>query len=53
LPTVRHAWLQVLRGGVTLNGQPLAEGDGAAVSQEPSLAVRAEKSAEIMLFDLA
>jgi hypothetical protein len=53
LPTARHAWLQVLRGGVTLNGQPMAEGDGAAVSQESSLAVRAEKPAEIMLFDLA
>jgi hypothetical protein len=41
LPAGRHAWLQVLRGGVTLNGQPLTAGDGAAVSEEPSLAVRA------------
>ena len=53
LPAGRHAWLQVLRGGVTLNGQPLSEGDGVAISEEPSLAVRAEQPAEIMLFDLA
>src|SRR3954454_17056777 len=31
----RHAWVQVLRGGVTLNGQPLVAGDGAALGDEP------------------
>ena len=30
----RYAWVQVARGGVTLNGQALAAGDGAAVSEE-------------------
>jgi redox-sensitive bicupin YhaK (pirin superfamily) len=49
----RHAWLQVLRGGVTLNGHALSAGDGAAVSEEDSLAVRAVDSSEVMLFDLA
>jgi len=48
----RHAWLQVLRGSVTLNGQPLATSDGAAVSEETSLTVQASTDAEIMLFDL-
>src|SRR5262249_24498495 len=27
----RHAWVQVARGSLTLNGQPLWQGDGAAV----------------------
>jgi len=48
----RHAWLQVLRGAVELNGHALAEGDGAAVSDEEVLAVRAANPAEVMLFDL-
>ena len=49
----RHAWLQVARGAVSLNGQKLEQGDGAAVSEEQALAIRAEKDAEILLFDLA
>lgn len=49
----RHAWLQVLRGGVDLNGRSLSAGDGAAVSDETSLALRADGPAEVLLFDLA
>ncbi len=49
----RHAWLQVLRGQATLNGRPLSAGDGAAVSDEGKLEVKAEREAEILLFDLA
>ena len=49
----RHAWLQVLRGSATLNGQSLAEGDGAAVSDEPGLEIRGVGDAEVLLFDLA
>jgi len=49
----RHAWLQVLRGKVTLNGQSLATSDGAAVSEERMLKIEAVEDAEIMLFDLA
>jgi redox-sensitive bicupin YhaK (pirin superfamily) len=49
----RHAWLQVLRGNVRLNGQPLSAGDGAAVSEEPTLTILADQASEIMLFDLA
>src|SRR5207248_9469316 len=36
----RHAWLQVLRGGVQMNGQMFAAGDGAAVSDEATLTVQ-------------
>jgi redox-sensitive bicupin YhaK (pirin superfamily) len=49
----RHAWVQVARGAVQLNGQALREGDGAAVSDEPGLALRAQGSAEVLVFDLA
>lgn len=53
LPPTRHAWLQVVRGNVTLNGVPLEKGDGAAVSDERSLAIQAVEPAELLLFDLA
>ena len=48
----RHAWMQVARGSVELNGIPLGEGDGAAATGESRLTVRATKPAEILLFDL-
>jgi quercetin 2,3-dioxygenase len=48
----RHAWLQVLRGAVDLNGNVLVAGDGVAVSDENALSVRATEPSEVMLFDL-
>ncbi|MBA3484752.1 MAG: pirin family protein, partial [Pirellulales bacterium] len=52
LVTGRHAWLQVLRGSVSLNGQELQTSDGAAVSDEGLLTIQADGPAEVMLFDL-
>jgi redox-sensitive bicupin YhaK (pirin superfamily) len=49
----RYAWLQVARGRVTLNGQEMSAGDGAAVSDEQSLTISAAEGSEILLFDLA
>jgi quercetin 2,3-dioxygenase len=49
----RHAWLQVARGTVRLNGEPLAAGDGAAATDEATLTIQASPAAEILLFDLA
>ncbi len=49
----RGAWLQVLGGGVTLQGEPLAAGDGVAVEDETRLTVKAVADSEILLFDLA
>ena len=49
----RHAWVQVARGAVTLNGRPLTTGDGAAVSEETALTVAGTEAAEVLLFDLA
>jgi len=49
----RHAWLQVAKGEVELNGQKLKQGDGAAVSEEKELTIKGTKDAEVLLFDLA
>ena len=49
----RHAWLQVLRGRVSLNGIPLDTSDGAAVSEENRLTLSTDQASEVMLFDLA
>jgi redox-sensitive bicupin YhaK (pirin superfamily) len=49
----RHAWLQVARGRVTLDGVALEAGDGAAVSEARELVLTATADAEALLFDLA
>jgi redox-sensitive bicupin YhaK (pirin superfamily) len=49
----RHGWLQVARGAVTANGTALAEGDGAAISDEEKVAIVATAPAEVLFFDLA
>ena len=49
----RYAWLQVARGNVNINGHALTQGDGAAISREPSLRILAADTAELLLFDLA
>jgi redox-sensitive bicupin YhaK (pirin superfamily) len=49
----RHAWLQVVRGDVTVGDLALSAGDGLAVSDEPGFSVRADGPGEVLLFDLA
>jgi redox-sensitive bicupin YhaK (pirin superfamily) len=49
----RHAWVQIVRGAIALDGQALAAGDGAAVSDAPTLALRATAPSEVLVFDLA
>jgi redox-sensitive bicupin YhaK (pirin superfamily) len=49
----RHAWVQVARGAVELAGQRLGAGDGAAVSEETEVALRALEPSEVLVFDLA
>lgn len=49
----RHAWLQVLRGTLVVEGAALRAGDGLAVSDEAGFTLRtATEPAEVMLFDL-
>jgi quercetin 2,3-dioxygenase len=49
----RRAWLQVARGKAILSGSALEADDGAAVSEEEILEVRAAEAAELLMFDLA
>ncbi len=49
----RHAWVQVTRGALSLNGTLLEQGDGAAVSDERGLELSAKAPAEALVFDLA
>jgi redox-sensitive bicupin YhaK (pirin superfamily) len=49
----RHAWLQVARGKIAVNGCELRMGDGLAASDESSLEIRALAGSELLLFDLA
>jgi redox-sensitive bicupin YhaK (pirin superfamily) len=46
----RCGWLQVARGAVTLNGEELCAGDGAAIEQESKVTIGGD--GEALLFDL-
>ena len=48
----RHAWIQVVRGSLTVNGAELSTGDGAAISDETLLELSFSEESEILLFDL-
>jgi len=48
----RYAWIQMARGTGLVNGTRLAAGDGAAVSEERSVALRGIESLEVLVFDL-
>ena len=49
----RFGWLQVARGVVSLEGDELREGDGAAISGEASIELATSVGGEVLLFDLA
>ena len=53
----RHAWVHVVRGRVKVNGKDLAEGDGAAISDESVVKVEGiddgAVEGEVLVFDLA
>ena len=50
----RHAWVQVARGSVEVDGTVLKEGDGAAVSQATALKLKGiAPESEVLVFDLA
>jgi quercetin 2,3-dioxygenase len=49
----RHAYVQVARGHVRLNGRRLETGDGAAISAEKAVELTGVTDAEVLLFDLA
>jgi redox-sensitive bicupin YhaK (pirin superfamily) len=49
----RHAWIQVARGAVTVNGNEMDQGDGAAISDESAITIAGREPSEVLLFDLA
>jgi redox-sensitive bicupin YhaK (pirin superfamily) len=49
----RHAWIQVAKGAILVNGNLLDPSDGAAISEETELTIEAKEKTEILLFDLA
>ena len=50
----RHAWVHVVEGEVTLNGESLTTGDAVAVEDERELSFAANGGkAEVLVFDLA
>jgi hypothetical protein len=48
----RHAWVQVVRGALEVNGQSFAAGDGVALSGEKAVALEGVADAEALVFDL-
>ena len=53
LPKTRHAWIQVARGQVRVNGHSLAAGDGAGLSDEARVQLQGLDRSEVLVFDLA
>ena len=49
----RGAWIQVVRGELDLQGQPLTDGDGVAVEATDTITLTARRETEFVLFDLA
>ncbi|HXG86216.1 MAG TPA: pirin family protein [Pyrinomonadaceae bacterium] len=49
----RHAWIQIVKGSLTLKGEILKAGDGAAISDETLLKIKSlADETEFLLFDL-
>jgi redox-sensitive bicupin YhaK (pirin superfamily) len=46
----RYGWVQVARGSVSLNGETLVAGDGAAIEKESHVTIAGD--GEVLLFDL-
>lgn len=49
----RSAWVQVVKGAVSVNGTRLDTSDGAAIQDETAIVIEATGDAEFLLFDLA
>jgi redox-sensitive bicupin YhaK (pirin superfamily) len=49
----RHAWVQLIKGSLDVNGETLEAGDGAAISEETALTIKSKADdSEFLLFDL-
>ena len=50
---IRKSWIQVARGAITVNGEALEVGDGAAVAYEDRVTIAGRAESEFLLFDMA
>jgi redox-sensitive bicupin YhaK (pirin superfamily) len=48
----RYAYVHVISGKVSVNGQPFGDGDGARVRQEEKLVFSNGQNAEVLVFDM-
>lgn len=48
----RHAWLQLIKGELTVNGKELETGDGLGISDIDKFTITGKSKAEFLLFDL-
>ena len=48
----RKGWLQVVKGEVTVDGEAMSAGDGAAIEDTDAVTICATEEAEFLLFDL-
>ena len=49
----RHAWIQVIKGSITINGTALRISDGAAIGEENHLSIQTIQDAKVLFFDLS
>jgi redox-sensitive bicupin YhaK (pirin superfamily) len=49
----RRTYVHVIRGAVTVNGQPLGAGDALKIDGEAPVRIENGRDAEVLLFDLA
>ncbi|MEO7054525.1 MAG: pirin family protein [Rhizomicrobium sp.] len=49
----RRAWVQVAKGEVSIGDESLKAGDGAAITDQGEITLRAKTPSEVLLFDLA
>lgn len=52
LDAARRIWIQVVKGDVQVNDQPVTTSDALAIWEESALTLKAGSDAEILLFDL-
>jgi redox-sensitive bicupin YhaK (pirin superfamily) len=52
LDAKRRMWVQVTRGSLSIDGNRLGQGDGAAITESDSPVLQGEESAEALVFDL-
>jgi hypothetical protein len=52
LPEKAKAWIQIVAGGLSVNGVALSSGDGLAIREESALELVATTECEALLFEL-